>query len=72
VNGPPRRDLVEAAVLAALNSRARTSATVPVDWTRRKHVRKPRKAAPGAVIPDQVATVFVEPDPDLPARLADP
>jgi hypothetical protein len=66
---PPRRDLVEAAVLAALNSRARTSGTVPVDWTRRKHVRKPRKAPPGAVLPDRVATLFVEPDPTLPERL---
>jgi predicted ribosome quality control (RQC) complex YloA/Tae2 family protein len=69
---PPRADLVEAAVLAALNSRARTSGTVPVDWTRRKHVRKPRKAPPGAVIPDRVATLFVEPDPTLPERLEHP
>lgn len=66
---PPRRDLVEAAVLAALNSRARTSGTVPVDWTRRKYVRKPRKAPPGAVIPDRVSTVFVEPDPGVAERL---
>jgi hypothetical protein len=66
---PPRPDLVEAATLAALHSRARTSGTVPVDWTRRKHVRKPRKAPPGAVIPDRVATLFVEPDPGLPERL---
>jgi predicted ribosome quality control (RQC) complex YloA/Tae2 family protein len=66
---PPRDDLVEAAVLAALHSRARTSGTVPVDWTRRKHVRKPRKAPAGAVIPDRVATLFVEPDPTLPDRL---
>jgi hypothetical protein len=68
---PPRRDLLEAAVLAALNSRARTSGTVPVDWTRRKHVRKPRKAAPGAVLPDRVATLMVEPDPSLPDRLSE-
>jgi hypothetical protein len=67
---PPGRDLLEAAVLAALHSRARTSGTVPVDWTRRKHVRKPRKANPGAVIADRVATLFVEPDPSLPDRLA--
>jgi hypothetical protein len=66
---PPRRDLVEAAVLAALNSRARTASTVPVDWTRRKHVRKPRKAPAGAVIPDRIATLFVAPDPTLPERL---
>jgi predicted ribosome quality control (RQC) complex YloA/Tae2 family protein len=67
---PPARDLHEAAVLAALHSRARTSGTVPVDWTRRKYVRKPRKAPPGAVVPDRVSTLFVEPDPALAARLA--
>jgi predicted ribosome quality control (RQC) complex YloA/Tae2 family protein len=60
---PPRRDLAEAAVLAALHSEARHSGSVPVDWTWRKYVRKPRKAAPGAVIPDRVQTLFVEPDP---------
>jgi hypothetical protein len=61
---PPARDLEEAAVLAALHSRARTSGSVPVDWTRRKHVRKPRGSAPGAVVPQRVSTVFVEPDSD--------
>ena len=69
---PPRADLVQAAVVAALNSDARHSGMVAVDWTRRKYVRKPRKAAPGAVIPERVKTLFVEPDPDLPARLAPP
>lgn len=68
---PPPRDLHEAAVLAALHSRARTSGSVPVDWTRRKHVRKPRKAPPGAVVPDQVKTVFVAPDEALLERLRD-
>ncbi len=67
---PPRRDLLEAAVLAAVNSKGRTSGTVPVDWTRRKHVRSPRNAPPGTVIPDRVATIFVEPDPDVEERLA--
>ncbi len=69
--GPPPRDLAEAAVLAALHSKARTSGSVPVDWTRRKYVRKPRKAAPGAVVPERVSTLFVEPDPGLEARLRD-
>ncbi len=68
---PPARDLAEAAVLAALHSKARTSGSVPVDWTRRKYVRKPRKAPPGAVLPDRVSTVFVEPDPELERRLAE-
>lgn len=59
---PPRRDLLEAAVAAAVHSGARHSGTVPVDWTRRRYVRKPRKAPPGAVLPDRVSTLFVEPD----------
>ena len=59
---PPARDLAEAATLAAVFSRARSSGLVPVDWTRRKHVRKPRGAPPGAVIPQRVKTLFVEPD----------
>jgi predicted ribosome quality control (RQC) complex YloA/Tae2 family protein len=66
---PPNRDLHEAGVLAALASKARTSGSVPVDWTRRKYVRKPRKAPPGAVVPDRVQTVFVAPDAALEERL---
>ncbi len=66
---PPARDLQEAAALAALHSKARTSGSVPVDWTLRKHVRKPRKSPPGSVVPDRVKTVFVEPNPTLPDRL---
>jgi predicted ribosome quality control (RQC) complex YloA/Tae2 family protein len=60
---------MEAAVLAALHSRARTSASVPVDWTRKKYVRKPRKAPPGAVLIERTRTLFVEPDPALEDRL---
>lgn len=59
---PPERDLAEAALVAAVLSRARGSTVVPVAWTRRKYVRKPRKAAPGAVLPERTRTVFVEPD----------
>jgi hypothetical protein len=66
---PPARDLYEAGVLAAVHSKARTSGSVPVDWTRRKYVRSPRKAPPGTVIPDRVQTVFVEPDEELEKRL---
>jgi hypothetical protein len=68
---PPARDLGEAAGLAALHSRARHAGLVPVDWTRRKYVRKPRKAPPGRVLPERVQTLFVEPDPDLPRKLGD-
>ena len=66
---PPAADLEEAAILAANHSGARGSGTVPVDWTRRKWVRKPRGAPPGAVIPDRVQTVFVAPDASLAERL---
>lgn len=66
---PPSRDLAEAAVLAAVHSEARTSGSVPVDWTRRKYVRKPRKAPPGSVIPDRVQTLFAEPSAAMEKRL---
>ncbi|HEX8905231.1 MAG TPA: NFACT RNA binding domain-containing protein, partial [Longimicrobiaceae bacterium] len=66
---PPARDLEEAAVLAALHSKARSSGTVAVDWTRRKYVRKPRGAPPGRVSVLQAKTIFVEPDAALEERL---
>ncbi|HET8655541.1 MAG TPA: NFACT RNA binding domain-containing protein [Longimicrobiaceae bacterium] len=66
---PPARDLGEAAALAALFSKARSSSLVPVDWTRRKYVRKPRGAPPGAVVPQRVRTLFVEPDAAVEARM---
>ena len=66
---PPARDLEQAANLAALHSKARTSGSVPVDWTRRKYVRKPRKAPPGSVQLDRAKTLFVAPDPSLLDRL---
>ena len=66
---PPARDLEEAATLAALHSKARSSGTVAVDWTRRKHVRKPRGAPPGRVMVSHAKTVFVAPDAALEDRL---
>lgn len=69
---PPAADLEEAAVLAATHSGARASGLVPVDWTRRKWVRKPRGAPPGTVIPERVETLFVAPDSSLAERLGTP
>ncbi len=60
---PPPQSLMEAAVLAAWFSRARGSSTVPVDYTLRKHVRKPNGARPGMVIYEHQRTVYVTPDP---------
>jgi predicted ribosome quality control (RQC) complex YloA/Tae2 family protein len=66
---PAAADITEAAILAAQNSRARTSGVVPVDWTRRKYVRKPRGAPPGQVMVERARTVFVTPDASLEERL---
>ena len=66
---PPARDLEEAATLAAWYSKARTSGTVAVDWTRRKHVRKPRGAPPGRVTLSHARTLFVAPDQAVEERL---
>ena len=66
---PPATDLEEAATLAANHSGARGARHVPVDWTRRKWVRKPRGAPPGVVALERVETVFVSPDPALEERL---
>jgi predicted ribosome quality control (RQC) complex YloA/Tae2 family protein len=61
----PERAIHEAAALAAWYSRGRESASVPVDYTLKKHVRKPSGARPGMVIYDSQKTLWVTPDPDL-------
>jgi len=66
---PPQRDLIDAATAAAVHSAARHSGAVQVVWTRRKHVRKPRKSPPGTVTPDRVRTLIVAPDADLVRKL---
>lgn len=60
----PERAIFEAAALAAYHSKARGSANVPVDYTLRKHVRKPNGARPGMVIYEQQKTLYVTPDPE--------
>lgn len=57
----PRRVLLSAACLAAHFSRDRNSETVPVLHCEKRHVRKPRKAAPGEVVADRAETIFVQP-----------
>lgn len=68
---PPARDLEEAAVLAAWHSKSRGSALVPVDWTRRKYVRKAKGGAPGLVLVQRSETIFVAPDERVERRLRD-
>ena len=68
-NNPPAADLREAAVLAALHSKARHAGTVPIDWTRRKYVRKGRRAPTGQVTIERAKTLFVQPDEQLEKKL---
>lgn len=58
---PPASDLEEAAILAAWHSQSRGSTVVPVDWTRRRYVRKPRGAGPGSVLVSRAKTVMARP-----------
>ena len=66
----PAPTLLQAAGLAALFSQAGKSKSVPVDYTRRKYVRKPKGARPGMVIYERQKTIMAEPDEDLPDRLS--
>ncbi|MGH1363814.1 MAG: Rqc2 family fibronectin-binding protein [Calditrichia bacterium] len=67
IRNPSRHDhpdsvvLEYAAQLAVTNSRAKHASYVPVVYTQIRHVRKPRKSAPGSVIPEMVKTIFVDP-----------
>lgn len=61
---PSEETIMQAAVLAAYFSKARNSGSVPVDFTRVRHVKKPNGAKPGFVIYDHQQTVYVTPDED--------
>ncbi len=67
---PPEQTLREAAILAALHSKAASSSQVPVDYTLVRHVHKPSGAKPGMVIYEHQQTVYVTPDPSLAVKLA--
>ncbi|MFN4194492.1 MAG: NFACT family protein [Thermosynechococcus sp.] len=55
---PSDKDIQYVADLAAYHSQARASAQVPVVYTRRKYVQKPKGANPGMVIYDQATVVW--------------
>jgi predicted ribosome quality control (RQC) complex YloA/Tae2 family protein len=58
---PPEEDILTAAALAALHSKAKNSPKVTVDYTMRKHVRKRPAAAPGLVFYTNPKSVRVAP-----------
>jgi predicted ribosome quality control (RQC) complex YloA/Tae2 family protein len=62
---PSEEIILEAAALAAYFSKARTSSSVPVDFTLVRHVKKPSGAKPGFVIYDHQQTVYVTPSEEI-------
>ena len=55
------KTLEEAAILAAYYSKGRASNNVPIDYTERKNVKKPKNAKTGMVIYENFNTIFVTP-----------
>lgn len=66
---PSDATIQEAATLAAYFSKARGSASVPVDFTEVRHVKKPNGSKPGFVIYFEQKTIFVTPDEDIVRKL---
>lgn len=66
---PDEATILEAATIAAYFSKARESASVPVDYTEVRQVKKPSGSKPGFVIYFEQKTVYVTPDEDLVLQL---
>lgn len=66
---PSEETILEAAQIAAYFSKARSSSSVPVDFTKVRHVKKTAGAKPGFVIYEQQQTVYVTPDEDMILKL---
>ena len=61
--------IFEGAMLAAYFSKSKMSAQVPVDYTKKKNIKKPNGAKPGMVIYETNSTVYVTPTEELVAKL---
>ncbi|MEN1934376.1 NFACT RNA binding domain-containing protein [Paenibacillus sp. 102] len=66
---PSEETLLEAAKLAAYYSKAKDSSSVPVDFTKIRHVKKPSGAKLGFVTYDNQQTLYVTPDADTVMKL---
>ena len=66
---PGPEDVRDAAELAAHYSKAGKGSMIPVDYTRRKHVRKRPHGGPGQVLYVQEHTLYVTPSEDRLERL---
>lgn len=60
-NMPQKNIIEEAASYAAYNSKAKGAELVPVIFTKKKYVRKPKGAAPGAVLVQKEEVELVKP-----------
>ncbi|MGL5315195.1 MAG: Rqc2 family fibronectin-binding protein [Peptostreptococcaceae bacterium] len=65
----PDETLFEGAMLAAFFSKGKMSSQVPVDYTKKKNIKKPNGAKPGMVIYETNSTVYVTPSEELVAKL---
>lgn len=65
----PDNTLFEGAMLAAYFSKGRMSSQVPVDYTMKKHVKKPSGSKPGMVIYETNNTIYVTPEEELVSKL---
>ncbi len=61
--------IFEGAMLAAYFSRSKLSSQVPVDYTKKKNIKKPNGAKPGMVIYETNHTIYVTPTEELVAKL---
>ncbi|SOB92634.1 predicted ribosome quality control (RQC) complex YloA/Tae2 family protein [Ureibacillus xyleni] len=68
-NEPDETTLLEAATLSAYFSKARSSSSVPVDYTEIRQVKKPNGSKPGFVIYFEQKTLFVTPDEEIVLKL---
>lgn len=66
---PPDKTIEEAAIIAAVNSKGKSSNLVPVDYCLARYVKKPSGAKPGKVIFTNYQTAFVKPDRELAEKL---
>jgi predicted ribosome quality control (RQC) complex YloA/Tae2 family protein len=58
---PSKATIAEVASWAAFFSQAKSAGTVPVIYTQKKYVRRPRKAPPGLAMCEREKTVMVKP-----------
>jgi len=62
---PPEKDFTEAATIAAVYSKASDGASVPVDYTKIRYVKKPPASKPGFVTYSKNWSAYVTPDEAL-------